>query len=42
MLWQRYVAAGTPPEVPTGIADAHVLLPAGRRKTSRSSTAPLG
>ncbi|KQO84072.1 AAA family ATPase [Frigoribacterium sp. Leaf263] len=23
--WQRFVAAGTPPEVPTGIADTHVL-----------------
>nr|WP_204249377.1 AAA family ATPase [Frondihabitans sp. PAMC 28766] len=22
ILWQRYVAAGTPPEVPTGVADA--------------------
>jgi len=25
VLWQRYVSAGTPPEVPTGIADLHVL-----------------
>ncbi|MBD8140575.1 AAA family ATPase [Frigoribacterium sp. CFBP 13605] len=25
VVWQRYVSAGTPPEVPTGIADAHVL-----------------
>ncbi|WP_423922794.1 AAA family ATPase [Frigoribacterium sp. 2-23] len=25
VLWQRYVSAGTPPEVPTGIADTHVL-----------------
>jgi len=25
IAWQRYVVAGTPPEVPTGIADAHVL-----------------
>ncbi|KQN41997.1 AAA family ATPase, partial [Frigoribacterium sp. Leaf44] len=25
VVWQRYVSAGTPPEVPTGIADTHVL-----------------
>jgi hypothetical protein len=25
ILWQRYVAAGTPPEVPTGVADAVTL-----------------
>ncbi|MBF4580131.1 AAA family ATPase [Frigoribacterium sp. VKM Ac-2530] len=41
IAWQRYVVAGTPPEVPTGIADAHVLHQQVSQDLERLD-APLG